>query len=134
MINVGFRNTRPSGVRPHLTFHLIPQSLALLSCSLTPSDCRCHLLSWILHPHLHLLLQIQVLFHDPSQVSFPLCSPHEPFICKWKLYPQHHAAVSISVLWKFTTVLYRCPSIPPIGPVFYLTWMVHTAWHVIGME
>lgn len=128
MVNAGFRNTRPSRVRKHLIFHLTPQSLALSSWSLITFDCKCHFLWWMLRPHLHIFLQIQLLFHDPPKYRLLCVALLNPLAVRGS---SHIMQQFLSQPWRLATVLYMCPSVPPMWSVFYLPWIVHTALQVV---
>lgn len=89
MINICFQNSRPSIVRPHLTFHLIP-----------------HHLFFFLALSSHWITQVISLSGccTPNLTSLHKMGP----FWKWTWYAWHHAAVLISILWRLATALYRC--------------------------
>lgn len=108
MINICFWNTKPCRVRSQSKFHLIPQSPALLSCSLTTLD---HNVSF---PLVDVKLPIVTSLHkyNPPQVSPAPSSLYEPSIWKFMCYPWHHVTISISIWSVATTTKNICIDVP----------------------
>lgn len=108
MINVCFKITLTlSRVRLHLTFHLIPQSLALPSCSLTTLDCTCHFLWWMLYSHHSLPPQRHLYFFWYTSSITSSQSSQEGSRSKGSIL-WHNSTISVSILRRLVTDLYRC--------------------------